>query len=112
MNMDIQNFVPFDCGDDEHRYYMIIDSKKCFADQCFDRKQLDVQYRNEFGAGRSKYIIRECRVRRDDEQDFEAAMRELMVVMHVEGYDDYRKACDALAPDAALLAESPVVMNS
>lgn len=103
MNMDIRNCVPYEGHDKKYKYYMIIDTKEHLADECFNRKQLDVQYRSEWSRRKNEYIIRECRVDAEKEDEFQAALRELMVVMHVKGHDDYREACSCLSKEAMML---------
>lgn len=101
-NMDIKNSVQID-KDETYNYYVIIDSEEKYANDCFLRNGLYVEYRNTYKKRETPYIIRECRIRRDDEKYFNSAMRELMVVMRVNGHEDYRQVCEVLSVHAEML---------
>ena len=77
-------------------YFMYIDTKDYLADDLFINENINVKYRGEFRRKDEKYIIVECKVRKNSVNKFLEIMEKFKNKMLLFGYNDYEKFCNEI----------------
>lgn len=77
-------------------YYAYMDTDAYLADQLFIKHQVRVHFREEYARDDSPYRVIFCHVRKQDQERFLAALKELPDKMMLLGYTDYLDACRAI----------------
>lgn len=74
-------------------YYAFIDTSEYLADQLFVKHEVEVDFGKEFSKKGDDYRIIFCRVKKQDEEGFLAALAELSKKMLLMGHMDYPAFC-------------------
>ena len=82
------------CG--KHFSYAYIDLNNYFADEIFLEKNIEVKFLREMIRGDSPYRIVICKIKREDGEAFEEALKLLEDKMLLLGHSDYLAVCAEL----------------
>lgn len=92
----MKNFWKMEESFGKHFSYAYIDLNNYFADEIFLEKNIEVKFLREMIRGDSPYRIVICKIKREDGEAFEEALKLLEDKMLLLGHSDYLAVCAEL----------------
>ena len=92
----MKNFWKMEESFGKHFSYAYIDLNNYFADEIFLEKNIEVKFLREMIRGASPYRIVICKIKREDGEAFEEALKLLEDKILLLGHSDYLAVCAEL----------------
>ena len=92
----MKNFWKMEESFGKHFSYAYIDLNNYFADEIFLEKNIEVKFLREMIRGDSPYRIVICKIKREDGEAFEEALKLLEDKILLLGHSDYLAVCAEL----------------